>query len=335
MLDTQSPGWLVRQDWMPLDGASSLLSGALAYAFARTGCSAGQRYDIVSIFVFFLSINFVFPHFFLLSLFQMCHCWHLVSDAHVWAVVVVEMYEAFYDAVGVLEGVEARAIDTLYLYYSVGALGDGVVRRVVVLRHGDGDVMLPEHLHVVVAAVLHAPVGVVDQSLKLLAAAHGHGLADGHLQGLHRDGGLERAGQCPAHYLVRIGIGDEVQVAHVTAGQGDVGDVGHPQPVGCRGNEALYQVPPLVVAVVGVRRVSGFRLGKHQTLAAKQHEETVTPWHEVTTEQRDEHQPQLQTAYAGILPADFPDGLHDLPLMLHLLLYVGLRLVEGLTTMAK
>ena len=127
MLDTQSPGWFVRQNWMPLDGAFSFLSSALAYAFARTGCSAVQRYDIISIFCPFFSINFVFPHFFLLALFHMCYCGHLVSDAHVRSAVVIEMDEAFYNPVGVLEGVEARAVDTFHLNYTIGALCDGVV----------------------------------------------------------------------------------------------------------------------------------------------------------------------------------------------------------------
>ena len=176
---------------------------------------------------------------------------------------------------------------------------------------------------------------MVDQPLKDLAAAHGYGLVDGHLQSLHRDGGLERVGQCPSHDLVRVGIGDEVQVAHVPARQGDVSDVGHPQLIGGSGHEAPYLVLPLVVAVVGIRRVARLRLGKHQTLTAQNRKEPVTPRDEVTTEHADEHQPQFVAAYAGILTADLHDGIDDPLLMRHLLLNVCLRLVEGLTTMAK
>ena len=105
----------------------------------------------------------------------MRHCRYLVSDAHVWPAVVVEVDVALDDTVGMLIGVESRAVDTFHLYYTVGALRNGIVRRLVVL-------------------------------------AHGYGLVDGHLQSLHRDGGLERVGQCPSHDLVRVGIGDEVQV---------------------------------------------------------------------------------------------------------------------------
>ena len=120
MLDTQSPGWFVRQNWMPLDGAFSFLSGALAYAIAQTGCSAWQRYDIIFILSLFFRINFVSPHLFLLSLLQMRHGGYLVADAHVGAPVVVEVDVARYHAVGMFKGVEALlAVDTFHLYFSV------------------------------------------------------------------------------------------------------------------------------------------------------------------------------------------------------------------------
>ena len=92
MLDTQSPGLFVRQNWMPLDGAFSFLSGTLAYAVARTVCSARQRYDIIFILVLFFRIIFVFPHLFLLSLLQMRHCRRLEADAHVQTVIVIEVF---------------------------------------------------------------------------------------------------------------------------------------------------------------------------------------------------------------------------------------------------
>ena len=43
MLDMLSPTVLFGKDWMPLDGAFSLQSCALAYVFAQTVCSAWQR----------------------------------------------------------------------------------------------------------------------------------------------------------------------------------------------------------------------------------------------------------------------------------------------------
>ena len=261
---------------------------------------------------------------------------YLVADAHVGASVVVEVDVALYHTVCMLKGVEALlAVDTFHLYFPVDALRYGIVGGIIIFTHGDGNLMRLEHGHVGIAAILYAAVGVVDESLEPFAARHGYGLADGHSQRIHGDGCLECPGQCPAHNLVRVGISDQVQVAYVAACKGDIGDVSHPQLVGCGRDKAPYQVLVLVVAVVGVRRVARLRLGKHQALAAHQHEEAVTPRHEVAPEHCYEHQPQLVAADAGILRADFPDSIDDLTLVSHLLLNVGLRLVEGLAAMAK
>lgn len=79
----------------------------------------------------------------------------------------------------------------------------------------------------------------------------------------------------------------------------------------------------------------GLGLGKHQSFAAQNHEKTVTPRHVLTTIQGDEHQPQLVATDTGIFLADFLDGFDNLTFMFHLSLNVCLRLVEGLTAMAK
>ncbi len=126
MLDTQNPGLLVRQTWMPLDGALRFKSRLLAYAFTRTCRSARQRYDILFICDTFWRINFILPHLFLLSLLQMCHCWHLISDAHVRAVVVIEVDVALNDIIGMLKGIETFPVDTFHLYFTINALGNGV-----------------------------------------------------------------------------------------------------------------------------------------------------------------------------------------------------------------
>ena len=148
MLDTQSRGLLVRQTCVPLDGALRFKSRLLAYAFARTCRSARQRYDIIFICIVFFSINFVFPHLFLGSVLQMRHRRHLVGDTHVQPAVVVEVDVTFDDTIGVLKGVEPCAIDTFHLYYTVGTLGNGIVRGLVVLSHGDGYPMRLEQGHV-------------------------------------------------------------------------------------------------------------------------------------------------------------------------------------------
>ena len=336
MLDMRSPCCSVRQNRMPLDGAFGFLSGALAYAVARTVCSARRRYDIIFILGLFFRIKSVFPHLFLFSLLQMHYGWYFVANAHVGAPVVVEVDVAFYHAVSMLKRVEAfLAVYTFHLYFPVDAFCDGIVSGIVVLAHGDGNLMFLEHGYVGIAAILHAAVGVVDELLEDFTAGHSHDLSDSHPQCLHGDGSLERPSQCPTNNLVGIGIGNQVQVAHVAASQSDIGDVGYPKSVCSSRNKAFYQVLVLVVAVVGVRRVAGLRLGKHQPLAAHQHEKAVPTRHEVTPEHRYEHQPKLVAAYARILLADFPDGFDELALLQHLLLNVGLRLVKGLTAMAK
>ena len=113
------------------------------------------------------------------------------------------------------------------------------------------------------------------------------------------------------------------------------GDVGHPELVGRSRHKVLDEVLPLVVAVVGVRRVARLRSGKHQPPAAQDDEETVASWNEVAPEHGDEHQPQLIATYARILITDFPDSGNHILLMFQLSLNVSLRLVESLTTMAK
>ena len=159
MLDTQSPGLFGRQNWMPLDGAFSFLSGALAYAVARTVCLARQRYDIIFILRLFFRIDFVFPLLLLHSLLQMCHCRCLVAYAHMQAVVVVEMDEACDEILHVLIRMQLfLPIKSLHLYYTIGTLGNRIVRRLVVLAHGNADLMRLEHGHIGVTAILHAAI---------------------------------------------------------------------------------------------------------------------------------------------------------------------------------
>ena len=94
-------------------------------------------------------------------------------------------------------------------------------------------------------------------------------------------------------------------------------------------------VLPLVVTVIGVGRMAGLRLGKHQPLAAQDDKETITTGYILPAKHADEHQPELVATDTGILRTDFTDGFEDSALMFSLLLYVSLRLVEGLTAMAK
>ena len=224
-LDTQSRGLLVRQTWMPLDVAFRFKSRLLAYAFARTCRSARQRYGIIFIHGLFFRIFFLFPHPLLLSLLQMHHRGHLVADAHVRPAVVVEVEVTRDEVPGVLIRRQSLlAVDTFHLYYTVDALCDGIFRRLVVLRHGYADVVGLKQGYICVAAVLYSAVGMVDKPLEGFSPRHSHGLFNGHLQGFDADGCTECPGQSPADDLVRVGIGDKMQVTHVATIQCNVGD---------------------------------------------------------------------------------------------------------------
>ena len=97
-------------------------------------------------------------------------------------------------------------IDALGLYGGVHALCQGVVRRLVVLRHADGDTVFLKLSDVHVATVLHAAVGVVDEPLEVVLAR----LRYGHAERVQSEQGTERGGQPPAYYLARIGVGHQV-----------------------------------------------------------------------------------------------------------------------------
>ena len=61
-----------------------------------------------------------------------------VTDTHMWSVAVVEMDVSTDDLLGMPDILEvALSVDTFALYYPVDPLGDGIVRRVVVLRHAN------------------------------------------------------------------------------------------------------------------------------------------------------------------------------------------------------
>ena len=87
--------------------------------------------------------------------------------------------------------------------------------------------------------------------------------------------------------------------------------------------------------MVGVGRVAGLGFGKHQPLAAQECKKTVTSRHKFVAKHVGEHQPQLIAADAGVFCTNIPDGIDNSAFILDLLLEVCLRLVEGLTAVAK
>lgn len=132
----------------------------------------------------------------------------LHADAHVRTAGVVEVHELGNLALRVLQVLETAGlhIDALGLYGGVHALCQGVVRRLVVLRHADGDTVFLKLSDVHVATVLHAAVGMVDEPLEVVLAR----LRYGHAERVQSEQGTERGGQPPAYYLARIGVGHQV-----------------------------------------------------------------------------------------------------------------------------
>ena len=74
---------------------------------------------------------------------------------------------------------------------------------------------------------------------------------------------------------------------------------------------------------------------EHQPVTAEDNKEAVTSHDVIAPIHVCHHQPKLIGTDAWILRADIPDALDYLTLTIHIFLNVGLRLVEGLTTMAK
>ena len=131
---------------------------------------------------------------------------------------------------------------------------------------------------------------------------------------LQADGGAQRVGKSPADDLARVRVGYQVQIADSPAGKVYIGYVRHPQLVGRRGDKALYQVLPLMVAMVGEGSMPGLAGRQRQAVPAQQPVETVTPGDERGTEQRAEHHPELVASNAGGLPTDGAHVLHYQPL---------------------
>ena len=149
-----------------------------------------EKVDFVRIRLTFSTERVVFirdwltlsPHTGLRPLLIMGFCWNLVSDAPVRPVLVVEADEGGYALRCVFYGLEATLpVDHLCLQDAIHTLCNGIVRRLVVLGHADAYLMLLQSLDVLVAAILHTSVGVVDEMAHLLF----RGLFYSHLQGLH------------------------------------------------------------------------------------------------------------------------------------------------------
>jgi len=113
--------------------------------------------------------------------------WRLQSDAVMWALGIVEEDEAFYLLQSLLIRLKASVL-TIYaltLDDAVHTLCKGIVSGFVVLCHRDLYTMLLQFVHVEVAAVLDAAVGVMDKSGEVTSSS----LFYGHAEGFEREDG--------------------------------------------------------------------------------------------------------------------------------------------------
>jgi hypothetical protein len=68
-----------------------------------------------------------------------------------------------------------------------------------------------------------------------------------------------------------------MQVTHITSFQGDVCYIADPQTVRLIRLKVSDEILPLMIAMIGVGRTSGFGRRKHQSMATKKFKELVTP----------------------------------------------------------
>ena len=115
----------------------------------------------------------------------------------------------------------------------------------------------------------------------------------------------------------------------------NVSDITLPQLVCSRWPEALDEILPLVIAVVGVRRGTALARLLHQMVATQQVQERVAPRHPTLIEHHAQHRPKFHTSDAWIKPADFMHSIKNAYLTCQFLRLVRLLLVKGLTAMAK
>ena len=113
--------------------------------------------------------------------------WRLQPDAVVRASAVVEEDEAPYLLQGLLIRLKTPVLPVyaLVLDDAVHTLCKGVVGRLVVLCHGYLYAVLLQLLHIEVAAVLDAPVRVMDEPREVTSSS----LLYGHAEGFEREDG--------------------------------------------------------------------------------------------------------------------------------------------------
>lgn len=109
-------------------------------------------------------LSHALPHTLLSSCLPVYLRGHLVADAAMRALIVVETYESGDAFIGILLALESMlAVNDLGLKDTVRTLGYGIVRRLVIFSHADSYSVFKKLFRIGVATVLYTSVRVVDE----------------------------------------------------------------------------------------------------------------------------------------------------------------------------
>ena len=117
-------------------------------------------------------LSHTLPHTLLSSCLPVYLRGHLVADAAMRALLVVETDEAGYAVTGILLALESMlAVNDLGLKDTVHTLGYGIVRRLVIFCHADSYFVFKKFFRIGIATVLYTSVRVVDEVVQSSSVA--------------------------------------------------------------------------------------------------------------------------------------------------------------------
>src|SRR5664280_3250246 len=128
----------------------------------------------------------------------------------------------------------AMASDQLGLVEAVDRLGESVVVAVTFGSHGVHDAGFRQPFGVSNRQILNAAIAVMDETGEIVASG-----VDGHLESVESEVGSHARCGAPADYAAAEDIDDKGCVAEA-GDRPDVGQIRHPEPVGCRGGEGPF-----------------------------------------------------------------------------------------------
>ena len=131
-----------------------------------------------------------------------------IAEGGVEPLAVVGFFEEAADVgAGVFDGLVVFGVDLLFLERLHEALGFGVVIGIACSAHAGGDGVVCKSLGIVVAGVLDAAVGMVDEALGLWLA-----VLDRHVEGLEGQRGAQVVFEGPSHHAAGEGVEDDGEI---------------------------------------------------------------------------------------------------------------------------